>query len=105
MDLAFPVIVAPMAMQGMAHVGREVAAAHAAANAGIPYTLSTMSTSSQDEVAAAYPGGLLFQLYVIRNRVVVREWVQHAEALGYKALVVTVDAPRLGKREDDERNR
>jgi len=68
-------------------------------------TLSTMSTSSQDEVAAAYPGGLLFQLYVIRNRVVVREWVQHAEALGYKALVVTVDAPRLGKREDDERNR
>ncbi|KAG1681126.1 hypothetical protein FOA52_015568 [Chlamydomonas sp. UWO 241] len=107
MDLSFPVIVAPMAMQGMAHEGREMAAARAAADAGIPYTLSTMATSSQEEVASAAPPGanLWFQLYVIRNRDVVAAWVRAAEVLGFKALVVTVDAPRLGKREDDERNR
>ena len=47
----------------------------------------------------------MFQLYVIRNRDVVRGWVRRAEALGFRALVLTVDAQRLGKREKDERNR
>lgn len=67
--------------------------------------MSTMSTSSQEEVVSSGHSNLLFQLYVIRNREVVRGWVKQAEALGFKALVVTVDAQRLGKREKDERNR
>ena len=67
--------------------------------------MSTMSTSSQEEVASSGHASLLFQLYVIRNRDVVRGWVRRAEALGFRALVLTVDAQRLGKREKDERNR
>ena len=67
--------------------------------------MSTMATSSQEEVASTGHTNLLFQLYVIKNRAVVLGWVRQAEALGFRALVVTVDAQRLGKREADERNR
>lgn len=63
-----------------------------------------MATSSLEELAPTGPN-LIFQLYVIRNRDIVRGWVQQAEALGFKALMVTVDAPRLAKREADERNK
>ncbi len=65
-----------------------------------------MATSSIAEVAGAVdPAGLVFQLYVIKDRAIVQTWVREAEALGYRALVVTVDAQRLGRREADERNR
>lgn len=68
--------------------------------------VSTMATMGVGEVAAAadHPC-LLFQLYVIRDRELVTSWVRQAEAAGYKALVITVDAQRLGRREADERNR
>ena len=64
-----------------------------------------MATSSMEEVCSTGHGCLYFQLYVIKNREVVRGWVQQAEALGFKALIVTVDAQRLGRREADEKNR
>lgn len=64
-----------------------------------------MATSSMEEVCSTGHECLYFQLYVIKNRDVVKGWVQRAEALGFKALVVTVDAQRLGRREADERNR
>jgi isopentenyl diphosphate isomerase/L-lactate dehydrogenase-like FMN-dependent dehydrogenase len=68
--------------------------------------VSTMANMSLQEVAAqAHHPCMLFQLYVIRDRQIVEGWVRQAEAAGYKALVVTVDAPRLGRREADERNR
>lgn len=67
--------------------------------------MSTMANSSQEEVALTGHPNLLFQLYVVRDREVVKTWVRQAEELGFKALVVTVDAPRLGRREKDERNR
>jgi isopentenyl diphosphate isomerase/L-lactate dehydrogenase-like FMN-dependent dehydrogenase len=65
-----------------------------------------MATASISEVAAARPRPplLFFQLYAIKDRGVVEQWVREAQAAGYAALVLTVDAPRLGKREADERN-
>jgi (S)-2-hydroxy-acid oxidase len=68
-------------------------------------TFSTVATSSFEEVAGTGHPDRVFQLYVIRNRDVVAQWVAKAEALGFKALMVTVDAQRLGRREADERNR
>lgn len=65
-----------------------------------------MATASISEVAAARPRPplLFFQLYAIKDRGVVEQWVREAQAAGYAALMLTVDAPRLGKREADERN-
>jgi (S)-2-hydroxy-acid oxidase len=64
-----------------------------------------MANSSIEEVASVGHPFALFQLYVIKDRAIVEGWVRSAERLGYKALVITVDAPRLGRREADERNR
>ncbi len=71
-----------------------------------PQIVSTMANMGLTDIAAraAHPC-MLFQLYVIKDREVVARWVRQAEAAGYKALVVTVDAQRLGRREADERNR
>lgn len=103
--IRMPVLVAPMAMHGLADPqDKEVATARAAAALDVPMCVSTMATCSISEVASSGHPFLLFQLYVIRDRGAVEGWVREAEALGYKALVVTVDAPRLGRREADERN-
>eukprot|EP00878_Enallax_costatus_P004735 GHUV01004984.1.p1 GENE.GHUV01004984.1~~GHUV01004984.1.p1 ORF type:complete len:457 (+),score=118.12 GHUV01004984.1:151-1521(+) len=104
--MSAPIIVAPMAMHGLAHCSKELGTACGAAAAGIPMTVSTMANMGLEEIAvqANHPC-LLFQLYVIKDRQLVAHWVQQAEAAGYKALVVTVDAQRLGTREADERNR
>ena len=68
--------------------------------------LSTWSTTSIEEVAQANGGGLRwFQLYVFKDKSVTMDLVQRAEQAGYKALVITVDSPRVGKRLDDERNK
>ncbi|KAF6266545.1 glycolate oxidase [Scenedesmus sp. NREL 46B-D3] len=105
-NMAMPLLVAPMAMHGLAHPVKELGTARAAAAMNIPMCVSTMANMSLQEVAAeAQHPCMLFQLYVIRDRQVVEGWVRQAEAAGYKALVITVDAPRLGRREADERNR
>jgi 4-hydroxymandelate oxidase len=79
--------------------------ARAAAAAGIPFTLSTMSNRSIEEVAAAAPVGVRwFQLYVQADRGFARSLVQRAEASWYQAIVVTVDLPVLGIRERDRRH-
>lgn len=67
-------------------------------------TVSTLATRSLEEVAAAATGPLWFQLYVYRDRAVTERLIARAEAAGYRALVVTVDTPRLGRRERDHRN-
>ncbi|GAB4813332.1 hypothetical protein N2152v2_000378 [Parachlorella kessleri] len=106
--LSMPVIVAPMAMQRLCHPDGELAMARAAAACGISMCVSTMATSSLAEVAAASSAGarhLWFQMYVLTRRDVSEMMVREAEALGYTALVVTVDAPRLGKRDADVRNK
>jgi 4-hydroxymandelate oxidase len=102
---SMPVAIAPMAAHRLAHPEAELATARAAAVAGIPFTLSTMSTRSLEEVAEAAPDGTRwFQLYAQRDPSRTRELVERAEAAGYRAIVLTVDLPVLGYRERDRRN-
>jgi 4-hydroxymandelate oxidase len=102
---SFPVAIAPMAAHGLANPAGETATAAAAAAAGIPFTLSTMSSRSIEEVAAAAPGGTRwFQLYAQADPGRTRELVERAAAAGYGAIVLTVDLPDLGYRERDRRS-
>jgi isopentenyl diphosphate isomerase/L-lactate dehydrogenase-like FMN-dependent dehydrogenase len=99
-----PFVVAPMGSCALAWPGADVAIARAAAAAGIPYTLSTMATTSLERMADTIQGRLWFQLYVLRDRPMTDSLVDRANAAGYEALVVTVDLPAGGKRERDLRN-
>lgn len=102
---SIPVAVAPMAVQGMAHPGGEIEACLGAAAAGIPYILSTSSSRTMEEVAEAAPDAeRWFQLYTVQSFEYSRTLVERAEAAGYRALVVTVDLPVLGRRERDVRS-
>jgi 4-hydroxymandelate oxidase len=102
---AFPVAIAPMAAHGLAHPDGELATARAAAAAGIPFTLSTVSSRSIEEVAAAVPDGRRwFQLYTQLDPGRTRSLVERAAAAGYGAIVVTADLPVLGYRERDRRS-
>lgn len=102
---AMPLAIAPMAAHGLAHPDAEVATASAAAAAGVPFTLSTMSTRSIEEVAAAARGGINWlQLYTQAHPSRTRELVERAAAAGYRAIVLTVDLPLLGYRERDRRS-
>jgi 4-hydroxymandelate oxidase len=97
--------VAPVAAQGLAHPDAEPATARAAAAAGALFCLSTVSSRSLEEVAAAVPGDApqWFQLYVNEDPAFTRELVHRAEAAGYLAIVLTVDLPVLGYREREKR--
>jgi 4-hydroxymandelate oxidase len=102
---ALPLAIAPMASQGDLHPDGELAAARAAAAAGVPLILSTVSTRSLEEVAAVAPGATRwFQLYTDADPRRTRETVERAAAAGYGAIVLTVDLPVLGYRERDRRN-
>lgn len=104
--ISMPLGVAPSAMQRMAHPDGELANARAAEAAGTIYTLSTIATSSIEEVAEAAPKGIKwFQLYIYRDRDVTRNLVKRAERAGFKALVLTIDAPIFGDRRADIRNK
>ncbi len=100
----YPVIIAPMAMAAMAHPAAENAIARAAHAAGIPMTLSTMATTSLEDVAQATANPLWFQLYMYKDRAITQRMIQRAEAAGCAAIVLTVDVPIAGRRERDERN-
>lgn len=102
--VSMPVLVAPVALQKMAHPDGEAGMARAAAAAGTIMTLSTIATSRPAEVAAGAPAApRWFQVYVLSDRGVTRALVEEAEACGFTALVLTVDAPRAGRRERDLR--
>ncbi len=103
-QLAFPVMVAPMAFQRLAHPDGELATARAAGGAGTGMILSTLATTSIEDVRAAATGPLWFQLYIYRDRGMSRALVERAERAGCSALVLTVDSPILGRRERDVRN-
>eukprot|EP00850_Spirogloea_muscicola_P016553 SM000135S26997 [mRNA] locus=s135:162876:166021:+ [translate_table: standard] len=103
--LSMPIMVAPTAMQRMAHPEGELATARAASKAGTAMVLSSWATSSVEEVASVGPGTRFFQLYVYKNRKVVEQLVRRAERAGFKAIALTVDTPRLGRREADIKNR
>jgi len=109
-DCRFPVMIAPSAMHGQAHPDAEKATARAAVRSGSAFCLSSLANMSMEDVANAVPQdsngkpkGLMFQLYVFKRRDITEIIVKKAEALGYKALVLTVDAPITGRRERDLR--
>ena len=102
--LDFPAMVAPMAFQRLAHDDGEIATMRAAARAGSGMILSTLSTTSIEDVRSAADAPLWFQLYIYRDRGLSRELVERAERAGCTALVLTVDTPLLGRRERDVRN-
>jgi L-lactate dehydrogenase (cytochrome) len=98
-----PLVLAPTGFTRIADPEGELAVARAAARAGLPYTLSTLGTRSIEEVAAVGDGPKWFQVYVWRDRGLVKEMIGRAADAGYEALVFTVDAPVLGRRERDVR--
>ncbi|OWM85490.1 (S)-2-hydroxy-acid oxidase GLO1 [Punica granatum] len=103
--ISMPIMIAPTAMQKMAHPEGEYATARASSAAGTIMTLSSWATSSVEEVASTGPGIRFFQLYVYKDRNVVAQLVRRAERAGFKAIALTVDTPRLGRREADIKNR
>src|SRR5438309_1537693 len=99
-----PVHLAPAAIQRMAHPDGEAAAYRAATDAGVAYCLSTLSSLSLEDVAAAATGTRWFQLYMHPERVVSASFIERAADAGYSAIVLTVDLPKTGRRERDIRN-
>jgi 4-hydroxymandelate oxidase len=104
-SLAAPVVLAPMAGQGMLHPEGELAVARAAAAAGLPLCLSTRSSASPEDVAEAAGGApLWFQLYVDDDRQVTGELLARIAPLGFRRVVVTIDLAVLGRRERERRH-
>ena len=104
-DVAMPVAIAPTGLTGMQHADGEILAARAAKKAGIPFTLSTMSICSIEDVAEGTGGHpFWFQLYVMRDRDFVERLIDRAKAAGCSALVVTLDLQILGQRHKDIKN-
>jgi L-lactate dehydrogenase (cytochrome) len=101
---ALPLALAPIGLCGMQHGDGEILACRAAHAAGIPFTLSTMSICSIEDVAAAVDKPFWFQLYVMRDRGFVRALIERAAAAKCSALVLTVDLQVLGQRHRDIRN-
>ena len=96
-------MLAPTGFTRIADPEGELAVARAAARAEVPYSLSTLSTRSIEEVAAVSDGPKWFQVYVWRDRGLVKEMVDRAAGAGFEALVLTVDSVVLGRRERDVR--
>ena len=104
-SLSLPILIAPTAFQCLAHPEGELATAKAAAELETVMVLSTMSTKSLELVARVKKNvPQWFQLYIHRDRALTRALVERAEAAGFSALCLTVDAPLLGRRERDRRN-
>ena len=103
--LAFPLVLAPTGFTRIAHSEGELAVVKAATRAGIPFTLSTMATRSIEECASVAESDtrLWFQIYTWRDRSVVKNLVERADAAGFEAVCLTVDTAVLGRRERDVR--
>ena len=97
-DLAMPLVLAPMGEQGRLHPEGEVAVARAAGAAGVAQCLSTRSSRTPEEVAAAATGPLWFQLYVDPDRAVVADLLARLKPLGFRRVVVTIDLVVVGNR-------
>ena len=102
--MAAPIVLAPAAMHGLLHPEGELAVARAAAAAGLVMCLSTRSTTDLADVAAATDATKWFQLYMERDRAVVRRILERAAEHGYTQIVMTVDFPVTGRRERERRN-
>ncbi len=99
-----PIALAPVGLTGMQHPDGEIKAALAAEAAGVPFTLSTMSICSIEEVAKHTSKPFWFQLYVMRDREFIRNLIDRAKNAGCSALMLTLDLQILGQRHNDVRN-
>ncbi|MEI7786591.1 MAG: alpha-hydroxy acid oxidase [Betaproteobacteria bacterium] len=102
--VAMPVAIAPTGLTGMQHADGEILAARAARKFGIPFTLSTMSICSIEDVARHAGEGFWFQLYVMKDRGFIERLIDRAKAANCAALVLTLDLQILGQRHKDIRN-
>jgi L-lactate dehydrogenase (cytochrome) len=104
-EVAMPVAIAPTGLTGMQHADGEILAARAAKKMGIPFTLSTMSICSIEDVAAGTDGHpFWFQLYVMRDRAFIESLIDRARAANCSALVLTLDLQVMGQRHKDLKN-
>ena len=103
-EVAMPVALAPVGLTGMQHADGEIKAARAAEAFGVPYTLSTMSINSIEDVAAATTKPFWFQLYTMRDNDYISRLIQRAKDANVSALVITLDLQILGQRHKDLKN-
>jgi L-lactate dehydrogenase (cytochrome) len=103
-DVAMPVALAPVGLTGMQHADGEIKAAKAARDFGVPFTLSTMSINSIEDVAEATGAPFWFQLYTMRDQDYVSRLIQRARDANCSALVITLDLQILGQRHKDLKN-
>src|SRR3954468_18172127 len=103
-NASLPLILAPVGLLGMQHSDGEIAACRAAQAAGIPFTLSTMSICSIEDVAASVDKPFWFQLYVMKDRGFIKALIERAIAAKCSALVLTVDLQVIGQRHQDIKN-
>lgn len=102
--MAMPIAIAPTGAVGFGWRGGDLALARAAADHGIPYTLSTSATASIEDIAEAAPGRLWFQAYILQDKERLYALIDRARAANYETLMITVDLPVGGKRERDLQN-
>lgn len=100
-NIDWPLILSPTGMNRLFHHEAETAVARAAANSGTFYSLSTLATTSLETIAAATDGPKIFQIYILKDRELTREFVQRCKAARYDALCLTIDTPIAGNRERD----
>ena len=103
-DVAMPVALAPVGLVGMQHADGEILAARAAEKFGVPFTLSTMSICSIEDVAENVGKPFWFQLYVMRDRDFIKRLIDRAKSAGCSALVLTLDLQIMGQRNKDIKN-
>ena len=103
-EVAMPVALAPVGMTGMQHADGEIKAARAAEKFGVPFTLSTMSICSIEDIAAHTKAPFWFQLYVMRDREFINRLIDRAKAANCEALVLTLDLQIIGQRHKDLKN-
>ena len=101
-ELNIPFFIAPTGMSRLFHHTKENAVARAAAKFGTVYTLSTMGTASLEEIAEETDGLKMFQIYILKDRGLTKEFVSRCKAANYDALCLTVDVPLAGNRERDK---
>ena len=103
-DVAMPTALAPTGLTGMQHANGEILAAQAAAEFGVPFTLSTMSICPIEDVAAHSPAPFWFQLYVMRDHDFSKRLIERAKTAGCSALMLTLDLQIMGQRHKDLKN-
>ncbi|MDE2146965.1 MAG: alpha-hydroxy-acid oxidizing protein [Burkholderiales bacterium] len=103
-DVKMPVAIAPVGLTGMQHADGEILAARAAHAFGVPFTLSTMSICSMEDIAQQVGSPFWFQLYMMRDRDAMARMIERARAAGCSALVLTLDLQVIGQRHKDLKN-